>query len=159
VMITFDDGYRDVLWQAAPVLHRRHMPATEFVITERISGPDTSFLTWPQLAHLERLGIAIGSHTVHHLDLTSLSPGGARAELQDSRRTLEQHLGHPVQWFAYPAGRENASVVALALEAGYVLGLTTQPGSTQAASDPLTLHRYEVLNTTGVGGLASMLGG
>jgi peptidoglycan/xylan/chitin deacetylase (PgdA/CDA1 family) len=159
VMITFDDGYRDVLWQAAPVLHRRHMPATEFVITDRISGPDTSFLTWPQLAHLERLGIAIGSHTVDHLDLTSLSPSGARAELQDSRRTLEQHLGHPVQWFAYPAGRENASVVALALEAGYVLGLTTQPGSTQAASDPLTLHRYEVLNTTGVGGLASMLGG
>ena len=64
-----------------------------------------------------------------------------------------------MQWFAYPAGRENASVVALALKAGYVLGLTTQPGSTQAASDPLTLHRYEVLNTTGVGGLASMLGG
>jgi len=35
--------------------------------------------------------------------------------------------------------------------------VTTQPGSTQPASDPLTLHRYEVLNTTGTGGLAAML--
>jgi peptidoglycan/xylan/chitin deacetylase (PgdA/CDA1 family) len=159
VLITFDDGYRDVLWQAAPVLHRLHMPAIEFVITDRISGSDTSFLTWPQLTHLERLGVEIGSHTVHHLDLTTLPAGAASAELRDSRRTLEQHLGHPVQWLAYPAGAENPSVVGLALKAGYVLALTTQPGSTQSASSPLTLHRYEVLDTTGVGGLAAMLGG
>ena len=115
VLITFDDGYRDVLWHAAPVLHRLHMPAIEFVITDRISGPDSSFLTWPQLARLERLGVAIGSHTVTHLDLTTLSASAAAAELRDSRRTIEQHLGHPVQWFAYPAGAENAAVVALAL--------------------------------------------
>jgi peptidoglycan/xylan/chitin deacetylase (PgdA/CDA1 family) len=157
VLITFDDGYRDVLWQAAPVLHRLHMPAIEFVITDRISGSDTSFLTWPQLARLERLGVAIGSHTVHHLDLTTLSPAAATDELSDSRHSLEQHLGHPVQWLAYPAGAENPSVVALAQKAGYVLAVTTQPGSTQPASDPLTLHRYEVLNTTGTGGLAAML--
>jgi peptidoglycan/xylan/chitin deacetylase (PgdA/CDA1 family) len=158
VLITFDDGYRDVLWQAAPVLHRLHMPAIEFVITDRISGSDSSFLTWPELAHLERLGVAIGSHTVHHLDLTSLSSSATWTELHVSRSTLEQHLGHPVQWLAYPAGRENPSVVALAQQAGYVLALTTQPGSAQSATNPLTLHRYEVLDTTGVGGLAAMLG-
>jgi peptidoglycan/xylan/chitin deacetylase (PgdA/CDA1 family) len=135
------------------------MPAIEFVITDRISGSDSSFLTWPQLAHLERLGVAIGSHTVHHLDLTSLSSSAAWAELHGSRQTLEQHLGHPVQWLAYPAGRQNPSVVALAQKAGYVLALTTQPGSAQSASNPLTLHRYEVLDTTGVGGLSAMLGG
>ena len=39
VSITFDDGYRDVLWHAAPVLHRLHMPAVEFVITDRIWEP------------------------------------------------------------------------------------------------------------------------
>src|SRR5512143_437547 len=40
VMVTFDDGYRDVLWNAAPVLHRLRMPATEFVITGRVDGRD-----------------------------------------------------------------------------------------------------------------------
>ena len=66
VMITFDDGYRDVLWHAAPVLHRLHMPATEYVITGRVSNGDPSFLTWPQLGRLEKLGVTIGSHTVTH---------------------------------------------------------------------------------------------
>jgi peptidoglycan/xylan/chitin deacetylase (PgdA/CDA1 family) len=159
VMITFDDGYRDVLWHAAPVLHRLRMPATAFVITDRISGGDTSFLTWPQLARLERLGVTIGSHTVTHPDLTTLSAAGAQAELRGSRRVLEQHLGHPVQWLAYPAGAEDASVVALARKAGYVLAVTTDPGSLQSASEPLLLHRYEVLDTTGGGGLAGLLSG
>ena len=159
VLITFDDGYRDVLWHAAPVLHRLHMPAIEFVITDRISGPDPSFLTWPQLTRLEGFGVAIGSHTVHHLDLTTLSSSDAWAELSESRKTLEQHLGHPVQFFAYPAGREDAAVVGLALKAGYVLAVTTDPGSTQSASEPLLLHRYEVLNTTGVAGVAAIVGG
>jgi peptidoglycan/xylan/chitin deacetylase (PgdA/CDA1 family) len=157
VMITFDDGYRDVLWHAAPALHRLHMPATAYIITDRVDGPDPSFLTWPELGRLEKLGFTIGSHTVHHLDLTSLSPSAVWSELAGSRRALEQHLGHPVQFFAYPAGREDPAVVALALKAGYVLAVTTQPGSTQSAQDPLTLHRYEVLDTTGVAGVAAFV--
>jgi len=41
--------------------------------------------------------------------------------------------------------------------AGYVLAVTTQPGATQSASQPLLLHRYEILDTTGVRGLAGIL--
>jgi peptidoglycan/xylan/chitin deacetylase (PgdA/CDA1 family) len=159
VMITFDDGYRDVLWHAAAVLHKLHMPATAYIITDRVDGPDSSFLTWPELLRLEQLGFTIGSHTVHHLDLTSLSAADAWSELAQSKRTLEHHLGHPVQWFAYPAGREDPAVVALALRAGYVMAVTTQPGSTQSSQDPLTLHRYEVLDTTGVAGVADFVRG
>jgi peptidoglycan/xylan/chitin deacetylase (PgdA/CDA1 family) len=158
VMITFDDGYRDVLWHAAPVLHRLHMPATEYVITGRISNGDPSFLTWPQLVRLERLGVTIGSHTVSHRDLTLMPPSEAFTELRDSRRALEQHLGHPVQWFAYPFGAENAAVVQLAERAGYVLAVTTQGGTAQSASAPLLLHREEVTDTAGPGGLASLVG-
>jgi len=158
VMITFDDGYRDVLWHAAPVLHRLHMPATEYVISGRISNGDPSFLTWPQLVRLERLGVTIGSHTVSHRDLTLMPPSEAFTELRDSRRALEQHLGHPVQWFAYPFGAENAAVVQLAERAGYVLAVTTQGGTAQSASAPLLLHREEVTDTAGPGGLASLVG-
>jgi peptidoglycan/xylan/chitin deacetylase (PgdA/CDA1 family) len=100
---TFDDGYRDVLWNAVPVLTRLRMPATAYVITGRVSGPDSSFLTWGELRALERHGVAIGSHTVHHLELPLLSDASARRELVESRRALERHLGQPVQWFAYPA--------------------------------------------------------
>jgi len=157
VLITFDDGYRDVLWNAAPVLRRLRMPATAYVITGRTSGPDSSFLTWDELRLLERDGFTIGSHTVHHLELTQLPPALALQELVVSRRALERRLGHAVQWLAYPAGRENAEVVALARRAGYLLAVTTMPGDLQSALHPLELHRYEVLDATGVRGLAAML--
>jgi peptidoglycan/xylan/chitin deacetylase (PgdA/CDA1 family) len=157
VMITFDDGYRDVLWNAAPLLARLRMPATAYVVTGRIDDGDPSFLTWPELPRLEARGIEIGSHTVDHLDLTLLTRGRALDELERSRRALERHLGHPVQWFSYPAGRENPRVVRLVRRAGYVLAVTTRPGELQAASRPLTLRRLEVLDTTGVRGLAALL--
>ena len=157
ILLTFDDGYRDVFGKAMPVLARLHMHATAYIITDRISGPDPSFLTWEQLRGLEQRGIEIGSHTAHHYELTGLSDAAALEELTVSRHTLEQHLGRPVQWFAYPAGAENAHAAALVRRAGYVLAVTTHPGSTQSARAPLELHRFEILDSTGVSGLAAIL--
>jgi peptidoglycan/xylan/chitin deacetylase (PgdA/CDA1 family) len=157
VVLTFDDGYRDVLGKASPVLARLRMPATAYVITDRVSGGDTSFLTWGMLRALERRGVAVGSHTVHHLELPGLSDTAALRELRDSRAVLERHLGHPVQWFSYPAGAHDARTEALVRAAGYVLAVTTTPGSQQDARAPLELHRFEVLDTTGVSGVAALV--
>jgi peptidoglycan/xylan/chitin deacetylase (PgdA/CDA1 family) len=157
VMITFDDGYRDVLWNAAPTLSRLDLPATSYVITGRISGPDPSFLTWPELGKLEAGGITVGSHTVHHLEIPFLSTSQALAELEQSRKALERHLHHPVQWFAYPGGAEDTHAAQLVRQAGYVLAVTTAPGGRQDASAPLALHRFEILDTTGVAGLRALL--
>src|SRR5581483_6162161 len=121
VMITFDDGYRDVLWNAAPVLHRLHLHATEFVITGRISGSDSTFLTWGELGRLEQLGVQIGSHTITHADLPSLPPAEALHELIGARLAIERHLGVDAQWIAYPFGRFDSAVVRLTRRAGYVL--------------------------------------
>ncbi len=158
VLITFDDGYRDVLGKASPVLERLHMPATAYVITDRISAGDPSFLTWGNLRALEQRGVAIGSHTVSHLELTQLSDRQALMELRESRATLERHLRHTVQWFSYPAGAENARVVRLVEQAGYVLAVTTHPGTLQSGAHPLELHRLEILDSTRVAGLAALLG-
>lgn len=159
IMLTFDDGYRDVFGQAMPVLRRFKMRATAYVITDRINGPDPSFLTWGRIRSLERNGFEIGSHSVSHADLTALDAASARRQLVVSKRTLERHLGHPDPWFAYPYGKHNAAVVALARQAGYLLAMTTTPSARQHAATPLELDRYEVLDTTRVGGLARLLGG
>ena len=135
------------------------MPATAYVITGRISGSDVSFLSWAQLKALEKDGVEIGSHTVSHAELPRLTDPAALQELIQSRLALERHLGHPVQWFAYPAGRFDERTETLVHQAGYVLAVTTEPGSAQSAAKPFALHRYEVLDTTGVRGLAAMLRG
>lgn len=155
VAITFDDGYRDVLWNAAPLLHRLHMRAAVFVITDRVGGPDPSFLDWPELARLEALGFTIGSHTVHHLPLTTLSSGHAYRELRDARLDLERHLRRPVWSISYPLGRADGRIAGLAARAGYLLGVTEQPGAKQQA--PLLLHRFEILSTTGVDGVRALV--
>ncbi len=158
IMITFDDGYRDNFFKASPVLVRLGMRATAYVVSSRISGGDPSFLTWPLLDALERRGIEIGSHTVDHRDMTSLSDAELLADLTTSRRTLEHRLGHRVPWLAYPFGSYDARVERIARQAGYLLAVTTRLGVTQSARQPLALRRLRVLDTTGVRGLAALLG-
>jgi len=157
ILITFDDGYRDVFFHASPVLRRLGFRATAYVVSGRISAGDPSFLTWPLLRALERRGIEIGSHTVAHRDLTSLPDAALLDDLRRSRRTLERRLGHPVPWLAYPFGRNDARVRRQARHAGYLLAVTTQPGALASAREPLALPRLRVLDTTGVTGLARML--
>ena len=41
----------------------------------------------------------------------------------------------------------------------YVLAMTTHSGRTQSARAPLELERFEILDSTGVAGLASIMGG
>jgi len=157
VMITFDDGYRDILYNAAPVLRRLHMPATAYVITDRVTGRDPSFLDWGGLRALEHDGFTIGSHTQHHLDLTVLPAPEAWQELAGSRRILQHGLSRPVDWFAYPGGSENPQVVSLVRRAGYLLAVTTQPGSRQSAQQPLLLRRDEILGGESLSAFAALL--
>jgi peptidoglycan/xylan/chitin deacetylase (PgdA/CDA1 family) len=153
VMITFDDGYADVYRDALPVLERLGLHATAYVITDRISTRLHRFLTWGELRALEAGGVEIGSHTHSHADLTSLDDAGVLDELMRSRRLLERHLGHPVQWLAYPAGRVDPRVERIARRAGYVLAVATVPGLTQSPSDPLRLERLRVFDETSLAGL------
>lgn len=157
ILVTFDDGYRDVLGKASPVMQRLGLRGTEYVITGRLHGPDPSFLTVPQLRVLEQRGIEIGSHTVTHADLPALGNAAALRELRASKLTLERAVGHPVPWFAYPYGAYDARIAALVHRAGYQLAVTTQAGTCQASDRVLELKRLEVSDTTGVAGLAAML--
>jgi peptidoglycan/xylan/chitin deacetylase (PgdA/CDA1 family) len=159
ILITFDDGYRDLYENASPVLARLGMPATAYVISSRTKNGYPTFLTWRLLRQLESRGIEIGSHTATHASLPSLSDSGVLRELVQSRLAFERRLRHPVQWLAYPGGAYDGRIERLAKQAGYVLAVTTEHGSVQSARRPLALPRLRVLDSTGVAGLAAMLRG
>lgn len=160
VLITFDDGYRGIATTAAPIMTRVGMVGTAYVITDRIAQlkkTAPTWMTWPQLRTLEQRGWDIGSHTVSHTEIPHMSTEAALKTLRGSRLALEKHLGHPVQWFCYPAGSVNAAAVADVKQAGYVLATTTKSGVEHSATDPLELSRIRVANDTGVRGLAAAL--
>jgi peptidoglycan/xylan/chitin deacetylase (PgdA/CDA1 family) len=161
VLITFDDGYRDNLEHAAPVLERYGYPAVLFVPIaylddalplpheERLAarGVINSTLDWSELAELEAAGVRIESHGISHRPLADLALDEAAREIVLSKLRLEDRLGRPVRSFAYVKGSEaHYKPVHLSLlrQAGYNVAFTSVSGSNDRETDPLRLHRYNV---------------
>jgi len=142
VVLTFDDGYVDATDAVLPVLEPLKWPATFFIITGRIG--ERAFLTWNQLKRLDSAGMDIGSHTVAHTELPSLSSSQRTEALRASRSTLEKGLGHPVRWFCYPAGRHDPTSANAVDAAGYLLAYTTDAGSTLRSDQRAVLPRVRV---------------
>ena len=161
VLITFDDGYRDNLEHAAPILVRHGYPAVLFVSLaflddrsplpheERLSarGLFNPTLDWGELAELEAAGVRVESHGISHRPLAQLPVDEAANEIVLSKLRLEEQLGRPVRSFAYVKGSEahyRPVHLSLLRQAGYELAFTSVSGSNDGSSDPLRLHRYNV---------------
>ena len=129
VLITFDDAYESVYTEAFPVLRELGMRATVFVVSGyvgRDNGWDVNLgglrfrhASWDQLKALRDAGWEIGSHTVHHPDLTRVPDETVMRECRLSRSTLEETLGQPVTALSPPFGRYNERVLEAAVQAGY----------------------------------------
>ncbi len=146
VLLTFDDGYMDNYQQALPVLTRHNFPATFYIITGNVGDPD--YMGWQQIIDLDWLGMDIGAHTVNHRDLTLIAPAEARDEIEQSAIALYEHLGHPVYWLSYPAGKFDDNARTVAWQAGFLLATTTIRGEIQNSNAPYVLHRYRVEAST-----------
>lgn len=155
VMLTLDDGYLDNYTVAAPILEKYGFPATFYIVSEMVGAPE--YMTWDQVAGLDSKGMDIGSHTRTHADLTTLAGADLNRELKDSAASIESHLGHPVYWFCYPAGKYDTDVTRAALEAGYLLATTTKTGEIQSSGAPYELLRYRVRSDTGVEGFGELV--
>jgi peptidoglycan/xylan/chitin deacetylase (PgdA/CDA1 family) len=116
--ITFDDGYRDNLTAALPLLERYEMPATIFMVAGLIG--EEGYLTAEDLRTLSAHPlITIGSHTLNHRHLTRISANEARHEISESKRVLEEVTGRKVDLLAYPYGDANPAIEALSEDCGY----------------------------------------
>jgi peptidoglycan/xylan/chitin deacetylase (PgdA/CDA1 family) len=157
IIISVDDGYVDDVRTILPDLQRWHMVATFFVITGRMTEP--GFLTADQIRELDQAGMDVGDHTVHHLDLPMLTSAEQRSEIAGSRAVLDQVLGHPVYYFAYPFGAFDEAVIRQVHAAGFTMAFTTAGGTHESSSAPLTIPRVHVGRSETPSGLVSLLGG
>jgi peptidoglycan/xylan/chitin deacetylase (PgdA/CDA1 family) len=149
VAITFDDAFKSVLEQAAPVMAELGFPGTVFVVTDFAdshrplswSGIDRWIggehdaelrgMSWPELQRLEQAGWEVASHTLTHPRLTTLGDDALARQLYGSRAACEQALGHPVTSIAYPYGNVDDRVKRATAAAGY-----TAAGSLPALMGP-----------------------
>jgi peptidoglycan/xylan/chitin deacetylase (PgdA/CDA1 family) len=142
VILTFDDGYIDFYTTAYPILRQHGFKAVTYVVPGFLNGPN--YMSTAQVQDLDTHGIQVGSHTVSHADLTKVSPAQLNHQLVESRRALEQMVGHPVLDFCYPAGMYNAATAAAVQAAGYQTATTTQPGLTHSMGDRFVWTRQRV---------------
>jgi peptidoglycan/xylan/chitin deacetylase (PgdA/CDA1 family) len=161
VLITFDDGYRDNLENALPVLRRHGYPAVLFVPVAYLDdgrplpheellqtlGVRNPTLDWGELSELEAGGFRIESHGIGHWPLSDLDPADATREIAISKVRLEERLGREVEAFAFVKGSqadyrpEHASLVQ---QAGYKLAFTSVSGANGPTTDRFRLRRYNI---------------
>jgi peptidoglycan/xylan/chitin deacetylase (PgdA/CDA1 family) len=161
VLITFDDGYRDNLENAAPILLRHGYPAVIFIPTGFVDddtplphetallelGVRNPTVRWSDFAALEASGLRIESHGVSHTRLSELEPEEVTRELETSKQRLEERLGREVEAFAYIKGTSldfGPEHPDLVQQAGYKLAFSAIFGANSPQSDRFQLRRYSV---------------
>ncbi len=127
--VTFDDAYEDFVEHALPVVSELSIPTTLFAVAGRVGGtndwdrkrgePARALLGWPGLRQAAGAGVEIGSHSMTHPDLRTVSSEALAQECRASRALLEDGIGRPIRLFAYPHGAHDARVKAAVREAGY----------------------------------------
>jgi peptidoglycan/xylan/chitin deacetylase (PgdA/CDA1 family) len=170
VVLTFDDGYANLIPHVHPLLRRLGFPYTVFLVSEKMGGTNdwvaaegyepTPLLTWEKILQMQADGgVDFQAHTATHRHLNRIPSAEARQELAQSKDALEQKLGKPMTTLCYPYGSHDATTVALAQECGYQMAVTTEFGRVRMGDDPLRLPRISVYHvppvslTYGIGSL------
>jgi peptidoglycan/xylan/chitin deacetylase (PgdA/CDA1 family) len=133
VGLTFDDGYRDFLHTAVPVLESFGFSATVFVVVGMLGEenrwkhsydprPRMALLTATELHDVSERGMEVASHTMTHADLSGADPQVLETEVKDSRQRLSELLGEEVKGFCYPYGSLDRAAVEAVRHAGYAYG-------------------------------------
>jgi peptidoglycan/xylan/chitin deacetylase (PgdA/CDA1 family) len=140
VLLTFDDGYADVLTKAAPEVARYGFHATVFLVTGYMGALNwwnrkatylKPHLTWQQARELLRMGWDLGAHTTEHHSLVKLTAEMAEEEMVASKGVIESETGTVVRGVAYPYGDANAMVEEIAarhFEVAFATGAGDEQG-------------------------------
>ncbi len=156
IVITFDNGYHSQYVNALPVLRRMGWVADENI---QLSGlpPSQGGLTEAQVQGMVNAGWELDTQGISHADLITLDPSQLRYQVVSARQRLQRRYHVPVNWFCYPSGHYNATVIDAVRAAGFVGSTTVIPGWAGPSSDPYRLPRLRVLGGTSPSALLNQI--
>jgi len=154
VLITFDDGYRDSLTLAEPLLKKYGFRAVVYLITDTVAetpearrqyeGVDV--LIWPEIKAMQKRGTFVfGGHSHRHQNLAVVDDPYAdirECYLQLHRQGIRQPFS-----FCYPHGQYNARTIAAVKRAGFrsAMACEDRVALTGKAMNLLALPRVSVM--------------
>jgi peptidoglycan/xylan/chitin deacetylase (PgdA/CDA1 family) len=151
VVLTFDDGFRDLYENAWPMLRERSLPFTLYLATAYVGGTmswpgstaqdrSAEGVTWEQVREMVASGLCtIGNHTHNHVPPERLSED----ELDLCTAYVEELIGVTPEHFAYPWGRP-APPADPFLRARFRSAATGVVGRNLPGDDLLRLRRVPV---------------
>jgi peptidoglycan/xylan/chitin deacetylase (PgdA/CDA1 family) len=156
IVITFDKGYASHYTNALPVLKRLGWVGVENLQVSGLSPADGG-LADSQIRSLISAGWELDTDGVSQPDLTTLNSTQLSDEVAGARRTLGSRYGVNVNWFNYPSGNYDATVVAAVRGAGFVGSTTASPGWATPQEDRFRLPRLQVVAGTSPATLLSTI--
>ena len=156
IVISFDNGYQSQYTQALPVLRRLGWVGVENI---QLSGlpPSQGGFGAGQIQSLLAAGWELDTQGFTHADLITLDPAQLHYQVAVARRTIQRRFHVPVNWFCYPSGHYDETVLAAVKAAGYSGSTTVVPGWVHPDEDPYRMHRLRVLGGTSAAGLLSLI--
>ena len=135
IIITFDDGYKDNLINALPILKKYNFISTCFVVSDFIGESNKwdekkngyiykELLSKNDLIEWSKNGMSIGSHGKSHKSLTKLDEEQIKSEIYNSKNEIQDFVGTNVDTFSYPFGQIN-KYSANTVKEIYNFGVTT----------------------------------
>ena len=135
IIITFDDGYKDNLINALPILKKYNYVSTCFVVSDFIGRSNKwdeghknfvykELLTKNDLVEWLNHGMSLGSHGKSHMSLTTLNDQQVKHEIFNSKNIIQDYIGSNVDSFSYPFGKIN-NFSANTVKEVYKFGVTT----------------------------------
>jgi peptidoglycan/xylan/chitin deacetylase (PgdA/CDA1 family) len=147
IVISFDNGYHTQYSEALRLLHRHGWVGDENL---QLTGlpPSQGGLSPRQVRALIGAGWELDTQGYSHADLITLDPAQLRYQVAVARRSIQRRFGVKADWFCYPSGHYNATVIAAVKAAGYVGATTVVAGWARPTDDAYRLPRLRVLGGT-----------
>jgi GT2 family glycosyltransferase/peptidoglycan/xylan/chitin deacetylase (PgdA/CDA1 family) len=155
VMLTFDDGYTELVDVVLPLLVERNIPAVVFAVSGKLGGandwdkaigaPELRLIDIKGLQRLAKGRMEIGAHSRTHRCLTGLTDKEIVEEVSGSVADLETMGFDRPRMFAYPGGDYNERVQGAVREAGLKAAFTVVAGRVGPGHDIYQIPRIEIL--------------
>lgn len=153
IVFSFDDGYHSQFSKALPVLSQRGWPGVLNLETKHLAVD----LKPPDVRAMIKAAWEIDAHTIDHPDLTTVGAAQLAQEVAGSRKQIQRRFGIPVNFFCYPAGKYDDTVIAAVKAAGFLAATTTEIGLASPGQSPYKLSRIRVNGSDGASGMLKSL--
>ncbi len=158
IIITFDDGYKNVYDNAFPILTKYNLKSNFYIITRWMDGQ--TYVTEDMVKQMDKSGIVeIGSHTLTHIKLGASSYEQQENELKESKADLEKLLEKEIDTIAYPYGSYNSNTINITKKYYKYAVTVNSDYNYENNMNKYTLNRIKIARNTSFEQFKSLVGG